>query len=409
MVARGRVVLAFAFVLPLLSAASAAEPSAPLTAVTCSSPTGANVSLPYTVDVGGEVATGYYVYPAGTPKAIVAVGHGWLGDANGMRGILNNLATRGALAVAMDFRGDIQDYKIYTGAEDTAAAVRDLLAQCGDRTVILWGGSMGGHISSWTAMSNPGLADYLVMDVGPTNMPELLATAVPGFAVAGATGGLVTHQAAVSPRPCTGVPAFPDTNGCLLGAEAVPKIQEAYADRPATAPVDTSPALNATAWAASGLRWAYMVYGAADTIVTPDHGTQMLANLQAQGVAGTYYLATYRGVPSTASFEACAADPTPTAAECQGKGYAGIAPAGHVRSGDVIVRALLSQGAINDDPGFPVGLASPEHDPIGTNPVPALPGTGVPEVDGAADDADDAAEAAWAEVDRQAGPLYPAP
>lgn len=398
----------------LLTLAVAALPLAavpvaavPLTTVTCFSPTGAAVSNPYAVEVGGQTATGYYAYPRTAPKAIVAVGHGWGGTAAGYRSIVNSLASKGALAVAMDFRGPQQDYKLFTGAEDTAAAVRDLVAQCGDRTVILWGVSMGGHVSAWTVMTNPGLADYLVMDVGPANMPQLLATLVPGFAAAGATNGLASHGKPVAPAPCPYSEVFA-SDTCTIGATAVPKILEAYSGRPATALVDTSAALNATAWAGSGLRWGYLVYGSADTVVTPDHGLQMLANLRSQGVPATYYGAVYRGSPNAAPQLACAEDPTPTLAECQGNGYLGLAPAGHVRSGDAIVAALLSPGPLNQEGDLPAGLATPEHDPIGST-LPDAPATGVPQADEALATVDDEAEAVLVSVDRHYGPLYPGP
>lgn len=391
-------------VLPFAAVPAAADP---LTAVTCFSATGAAVSNPYTVDVGGQTATGYYAYPRTEPKAIVAVGHGWGGTAAGYRSIVNSLASKGALAVAMDFRGPQQDYKLFTGAEDTAAAVRDLAAQCGDRPVILWGVSMGGHISAWTVMTNPGLADYLVMDVGPANMPQLLATLVPGFGAAGAMNGLMSHSRPVEPAPCPDNPTF-GTDTCTIGATALPKILDAYSGRPPTALVDTSAALNATAWAGSGLRWGYLVYASADTVVTPDHGLQMLANMRAQGVPATYYGAVYRGSPQTGPQVACAEDPTPTLEECQGNGYLGLAPAGHVRSGDAIVAALLSPGPMNQEEGLPVGLATPDHDPIGSS-LQDAPATGVPEVDAALADVDDEAEGVLATVDRHFGPLYPAP
>lgn len=372
-------------------------------------------ALPYQVDVdvGGatEVAKGKYAHPTGAPKAVVMVGHGWTGDVlntTGYHGLLVRIAKLGAVAVAMDYRGPPMDYKVFSGAEDTAAAARDWTARCGDLPVILWGGSMGGHVSAWTVMGNPGLADYLVADIAPTNIPELLAWITPGLLTASLQKGstAIPHHQVLAPSPCGGGTGTDDVDdyyyldpndptddptgprhlkACRLALQAPNFLMAAYgyslADAQAGVPpdamlarmADTSPALNASAWTGSGLRHAYLVYGSADTLIPVDHGVQFQATLVRQGVPSSLYVAAYRGAPNTACLPS----------SC--KGFAGIAPATHYTTGETLVNRILAQ--LGTAGGPVVGVATPEDARV-KNTLPAsAPETGEPAVDGPLGDA----------------------
>lgn len=365
-------------------------------------------ALPYEVTVGGEVAKGKYAYPTTAPKALVMFGHGWTGDVlngTGYHGVLVRLAKAGAVAVAMDYRGSPANYKVYTGGEDTAAAAEDWLARCGDLPVILWGGSMGGHVSAWTVMSHPGLADYLVDDIGPTNIPELLGEIVPGLLTQGAITGSagVHHGSAIAPAPCGGGTNFPDDLGdyyylnpddptndptgpshlkaCRLALRSPHVLMAAYGygvtqaeagelpDAMLAKMVETSPALNEAAWTNSGLTHAYLVYGSADTLVPADHGVQLHRTLVSQGIPSDLYIAAYRGAPTTSCL--------PTSC----KGIAGVAAATHYGTAEALVFRILAQlGSL--DGGSHAGLATPEDARLKSVLPAAAPATGQPAADG---------------------------
>lgn len=351
---------ALAVLLVALALAAYAPPAEATSGFQCFGSPGAERAAPYEVGEGEDRATGNYARPRGPPQAIVAVGHGHHATANSLNGSLANLARHGALAVGMEFRGPADDYKLYTGAEDTIAAVEDLRVRCGDLPVILWGLSMGGHISAWAIMQSPHLADYLVMDVGPANIPQFIAATL------------------------------------LAG----PSVVDAYQGKGPQAIVDTSPALNTTAWRGSGLERAYLVYGSADTTVTPDQGLQMLANLQAQGVPATYYLVAYRGQPWCDPLtlpQGCTVPPEEV----------GIGPAVHSRSAETLVIQLLEGPVLGDDVP-PVGLATPEHDPV-PDRLPTRPTTGVPTVDGLLVETWETVEGQMQVLDRRMGPYYLTP
>jgi pimeloyl-ACP methyl ester carboxylesterase len=404
--------------LPALAAAAAvllaslALPSASATGTPCplNATDPALTTLPYQVTVGGAVAKGKYAYPTAAPKAIVLFGHGWTGDVlnkTSYDSLLVRLAKAGAVAVAMDFRGSPADYKVFTGAEDTAAAAEDWLARCGDLPVVLWGASMGGHISAWTVMSHPGLADYLVDDVGPTNIPELMAEIVPGLLSQGAMAGslAVHHGSGIAPTPCGGGTNFPGDLGdyysvdpddptddptgpshlkaCRIALQAPHFLMAAYGysvydaeagtlpDAMLAKMVETSPALNEAAWTGSGLTHAYLVYGSADTLVPPDHGAQLQRVLMTQGIPSDLYVAAYRGAPTTSCL--------PTSC----KAFAGIAPATHYGTAESLVMRLLAQlGTPSLDGGSHVGLATPEDSRLKSVLPAAAPATGQPAVDG---------------------------
>jgi pimeloyl-ACP methyl ester carboxylesterase len=378
--------------LPLVLLLFASAVQGTTSEVVCSSESGAATLQPYSLTVEGQPATGVYAYPANPPTAIVLIGHGLGGTGNGMAPFVEAAAREGALAVALDFRGYKRAYKVFDGAEDTAAAVHDLRARCGDLPVILWGVSMGGHVSSLAVMQNPGIADYVVLDAAPSNIPQLVATTGATVTAHFATQGvIVAHRDAIAPEPCrvdaNDVRRSMGATADVMAAKATFDRQydcdwsfsvgliilEAYGYYPrqnAVPPADleerlieTSPALNRVAWRDSGLRHAYLVHGTADIVVTPDHGGQLLDNLRGQGVPATLTLVAYRG-------DADGGD----------GGYAGMSPAWHYSAAQGIVHSLIrgaaeeavAETAAPEDEGAPATKADAPGPLQGSLP-PLLP------------------------------------
>lgn len=354
---RAAALLLASVLLPFTLPTAGASP----TAVTCFG-AGANVAHTYTVDVGSQQADGLYAWPAAAGDTLVLVNHGYGGRAATMGSTLTSLSSAGAVAVAMDYRGATSEYKVFTGAEDVAAAVRDLQAQCPNLTrVVLWGMSMGGHISAMAIMQNPGLADYLVDDVGPTNIPELLATVVPGGAVWGATYGWSEANAPLAPDPCKD-PTSTTTSGnaCLVGVTLVNAVKATYTGREADL-VATSPALNPLAWAGAGLTRAYLLYEAGDSVVPPDHGVQLQATLASQGVPVTMYTVPFRGTFRT---------PDPSAPALYPYGINGLGLPDHQSAGKELTLKIIAKQVSASAPPVLSGTYTPETgDPLPTKPV----------------------------------------
>lgn len=315
--------------------------------------TGTGSSGPYSVAVGSDTASGIIAYPVGTPTAIVAAAHGWTGSSADFNASITNLATYyHAIAVAMEFRGDARDYKLFNGTEDTAAAIADLQATCGPLPVILWGFSMGGHISALTVMTHPGIADYLVDDHGPTNIPELLATLPAGWAALASVAPVASENPGKVEAYCTpsqaAVNEFQATGdlwgfgSCADGAQANVAIRREYERHPDQDPVSTSPALNPQAWSASGLQRAFLEYGSADAIVTSDQGLQLESTLIAAGIPARMYESAFQYAPGNAKFH----------------------PSSHESTGLGIVQAIL-HGLLTDDVVCPTGTQCINEEPVG--------------------------------------------
>src|SRR5688500_18758528 len=76
----------------------------------------------FEVDVAGEPARGLVAVPAGAPTTLVVLAHPWATGADLFRPDLERLAQSGVLAVAMDFRGETDAFKVAAGVADTVAA-----------------------------------------------------------------------------------------------------------------------------------------------------------------------------------------------------------------------------------------------------------------------------------------------
>ncbi|MEA3190242.1 MAG: hypothetical protein QOD77_824 [Thermoplasmata archaeon] len=384
-------ILAVLALAPLL-----APPSSASTAVSCFG-VGSNVAQPYDVEVAGQSAAGLYAWPTNLGDTLVLVNHGYGGKASTMGSTLTTLSRAGAVAVAMDYRGLSTEYKVFTGAQDVAAAVHDFQAQCPNLTrVVLWGTSMGGHISALAIMQNPGLADYLVDDVGPSNIPELLATLVPGGVVYGASYGWSEATAPLAPDPCKDPTVTTSNNACLAGITLVNAVAAAYAGREADL-VASSPALNPTAWAGAGLARAYLLYEAADPIVPPDHGTQLQATLAAQGIPVTMYAVPFRGTFRT---------PDPGAPGLYPNGINGLGLPDHQSAGKELVLKIVAKTIAATAQPVLTGTYTPETgDPLPT----ALVRSGDPTLDAALAPAYALVDPSIKSAQYQVGRFTPAP
>lgn len=129
----------------------------------------------YELEVGGQTATGILALPSRQPTTLVVLAHPWGSTAEALRPDLLDLASTGVLAVAMDFRGAPEEFKVRTGVEDTLAATFALQDEFPsvDRT-LLYGFSMGGEIALLAATLAPaGTYDYVFSGAGVTDLEGL--------------------------------------------------------------------------------------------------------------------------------------------------------------------------------------------------------------------------------------------
>jgi pimeloyl-ACP methyl ester carboxylesterase len=140
--------------------------------------------------------SGLFARPAKAPSQLVVFDHGYGKPATVYwAGHLKETAQHGALAVALDYRGQqlvppYRGWNVYEGAEDSIAAAKYFLAACPSiEQVILMGVSMGGNTSGLavaadaTRADGSPLFDYWIDVEGVANVTEtyLEATAVSPF------------------------------------------------------------------------------------------------------------------------------------------------------------------------------------------------------------------------------------
>ena len=206
------------------------------------------------LDVGGGRATGLLAVPDGEPKALVVVAHGWGGDAAGHQPDLEALAGMGALAAAMDFRGERSAFKVQAGVEDTLAVTRALQAEYpAVARTMLFGYSMGAEVALLAAMQAPGTYDYVF-----------------------AGSGVADLEAFWSSSPLA-QPAIEEETG---GSPA--RVPEAYAQR--------SPVLHATALAGAGVQRVFLLHAAADAVVPVEQAERMYRALADAGQPVSFYV-----------------------------------------------------------------------------------------------------------------------
>lgn len=206
---------------------------------------------------GGEVATGIVGVPAEAPTTLVVLAHPWSVPAEAFRDPLQELAEAGVLAVAMEFRGARDDYKVKAGVEDTVAAALDLqgLYPTIDRT-LLFGHSMGGQVALLAAATAPPETfDYVFVGAGVTDLEALWHANVPV-------------------RPYV----ERETGGTPM---------EAPAEYTRRSPIDRVAGL-----AAQGVARYFLVYGSGDPAVPLDHAERLYKALDAAGLPVSYYVVT---------------------------------------------------------------------------------------------------------------------
>lgn len=233
--------------------------SAPWAAEANAVPAPAHVE-PYTILVDGQPATGLLGVPdpsAPAPTTLLVFAHAWQGNAEGYRGDLQAFAERGILAVAMDYRGDLMDFKVKTGVSDTIAATRQLQASHPsiDRT-LLYGYSLGGEVALVAAADAPaGTFDYVFAGAGVADLQTLW-----GFFQAGRTA---------IEQETGGTPA---------------QVPDAYRER---SPVD-----RAADMAGKGVARFVVLQGAGDTVVDVGQGERLYSAMRDAGLPVSYYVVT---------------------------------------------------------------------------------------------------------------------
>jgi hypothetical protein len=285
---RSRVVLSVLAVLSLLGVfAASAEAETPA----CSGEPSAIKTLNLTV--AGVPTYGYYSVPAGTPKGVVVVGHGYPQTAQSMVPLLPGIAERdGAIAVAMDYHGTVdlegptgttsRGWRVAEGAEDSIAAVHAFESACqaGNPRFVnsAFGISMGGNMTGLavsqhaTRADGSGLFDYWFDVSGVTDVPEIY-----------------TDATVISLAPLGSIQA--------IGTNAKADIEAEMGGNPVLALptyLNRSPALKASAMKSSGLKGVVVAHGVLDGEVTSDQSDQMVAALALAGVPTDYYTSVFK-------------------------------------------------------------------------------------------------------------------
>ncbi len=248
------------------SALSAVAPAAPAaTPVPCTDRT----DLAYGMHrlVGRH---GLFARPDRAPQALVVFAHGYRKPARVYWGpSLRVTARRGALAVAMDYRGiggppDYRGWNVRTGAADSIRAARFFVARCRSiRRVILVGVSMGANIAGYALAQRPTrpdgrpLFDYWIDVEGATNVTETYLAA-----------------SAIAPGNRYAAEASEDIEAEMGGTIA--EVPQRY--REATI------VLRAGDIAAGGLKGAVVVHGVEDGLVPYNQSREMAAALRAEGI-----------------------------------------------------------------------------------------------------------------------------
>ncbi|HUR62626.1 MAG TPA: alpha/beta fold hydrolase [Candidatus Thermoplasmatota archaeon] len=198
---------------------------------------------------GGE-ALGLVGVPAtGSSDTLVVLAKGLGSKVDDWRPLMEGLAARGALSVAMEYRGEPGTWKVEAGVEDTLAATQMMLQAHPElQRTILYGFSMGGEVAGLMAARAP---------------PHTFTHLVVGAGVMDLSG---EWRSTVSFQP-------------LIEAAAGGRPDESPGAYAALSPLD-----HAAALAAQGLQRVYLVHGAADTVVPVDQAERMAQALEAEGV-----------------------------------------------------------------------------------------------------------------------------
>ena len=237
-----------------------------------------DVSLPFTLTVQGQEATGRYALPSSAPTGFVLFSHGYGHTSKSWDVHLRNAAADlNAIAVAMDYRGtqildpeaeypSSRGWRVAEGAADGIAAAQHFEAACpGMGTFANFGVSMGGNTSGLIAAAGATrsdgatpLFDYWVDVEGATNVIETY------------------HEAsAVAPVNAFAANAKADIEQEMGGTFA--ERREVYTERAVVTRADDI--------AASGIKGVVLVHGLDDGLVPYNQSREMAAALYGAGVA----------------------------------------------------------------------------------------------------------------------------
>lgn len=254
-----------------LTAGASAQAAAP--ACTSADPTPQQLNI----TVAGTPTFGFYSLPAGTPKGIVVVGHGYPTTAASVAPLLPGIAQRdGVIALAMDYRGTVdltpttsRGWRVQEGADDSIAAAKLFATTCSvTGPITAFGISMGGNMTGIAVASHatraPGvpLFDYWFDVSGVTDVPEIY------------TDATAIAQVPLGSIQTLGVNAKADIEQ-EMGGNVLLKLGT-YLNR--------SPVTRAGDMKASGIRGVVIAHGVIDGEVTSDMSVQMAAALALAGI-----------------------------------------------------------------------------------------------------------------------------
>ncbi|MCA1811094.1 MAG: prolyl oligopeptidase family serine peptidase [Halobacteriales archaeon] len=209
---------------------------------------------PFVLQVGGAEANGLLGVPAsGQSATLVVLAKGLGMDAGSWQPLMEELSARGALSVAMEYRGAPGSWKVRAAVEDTlAAALAVRQAHPEVQRVILYGMSMGGEVSGLVlARAPPGTFTHWLVGAGVMDLRS-------------------EWEEAVTFQP-------------LIEAEAGGAPWQAPGAYAGLSPIDQVDAI-----AAHGLKRAYLVHGAVDTVVPVEQAERMAQALAKAGVPVSY-------------------------------------------------------------------------------------------------------------------------
>ena len=250
-----------------------------------------DASIPFTVQVQGQDATGRYALPSSAPTGLVLFAHGYGHTSKSWDDHMRNAARDlNVIAVAMDYRGtqilnpeaeipSSRGWRVAEGAADSIAAAQHFDAACpGMGTFVDFGVSMGGNTSGLIAAAGAKRADgvtplfdYWVNVEGATNVVETY------------------HEAsAVAPFNAFAANAKADIEQEMGGTFA--EKSEVYRDRAVVTRADDI--------AASGLKGVVLVHGLDDGLVPYNQSREMAAALYAAGVGYNFYTVSRRDAQS---------------------------------------------------------------------------------------------------------------
>ena len=236
-----------------------------------------DASIPFSLTVEGQEATGRYALPAASPTGFVLFAHGYGHTSKSWDVHMRNAARDlGVIAVAMDYRGtqiinpeaeipSSRGWRVAEGAVDSIAAAQYFDAACpGMGTFVDFGVSMGGNTSGLIAAAGAKrpttgapLFDYWVDVEGATNVVETY------------------HEASLAaPASTTAANAKVDIEQEMGGTFA--ERREVYLERAVVNRADDI--------AASGLKGVVIVHGLDDGVVPYNQSREMGAALYDAGV-----------------------------------------------------------------------------------------------------------------------------